>query len=137
MKRSLSLLLILLSVGSAGILAACSDPSASSDSALSESVDAMPSEENASSEGIALNEQQQVYVDEVKAELESFEQSISELEAKDPQPDGLRRLSKRYEAAQVALAELESGDMPWREARKEVNQAMRRLKRVSEKVEAN
>lgn len=138
MKRSLSLLLILFSVGGAGILAACSNPSNSSDSAaVSESADSTDSEEDATSESISLNEQQQAYVDEVKAELESFEQNISDLEAKDPQPEGLRRLTKRYEAAQTALTDLESGSMPWREARREVNRAMKRLNRLSEKVQAN
>jgi|GEM_PF-7088553 len=138
MKRSLSLLLILFSVGGAGILSACSDPSNSSDSAaVSESTDSIDSEEDASDESVSLNEQQQAYVDEVKAELESFEQVISDLEAKDPQPDRLRRLMKRYEAAQAAVADLESGSMPWRESRQEVNRAMKRLNRVSEKIQSN
>lgn len=139
MKRSLSLLLILLSVGSVGALAACSNPSANStDSNLSNSVETDGSaDEVASATNVELNEKQQAYVDEIKAELDTFEQGISDLAAQDPQPQGLQRLQKRYEAAQVTLADLESGERVWSDARKEVNRAMRKLNRLYEKVQAN
>lgn len=148
MKRSLSLVLV-LTVGVLGALTACSkpssdslsegDPAADVDSAAISTDDATgdtTSDENLTASA-ELSPNQSAYIDEVKSELDSFDEKIQALSTENLSEVGSRRLTRRYEAAQAALIDLESaGSDTWKDSKREMRRALARLNRVYEKVEA-